>query len=274
MGTAVKTSEILTSEENHTNEIRQLENEIAHLEQLLEQKDDELETYLHILSHEIKTPIVTIQGYASLLQDSFGELLPEDGERFIQGILNNVGRLEVLVKDLLTLSGIRINPEEFTLVDLNELVEDILIDLYGAYQFAPETIKITENMPVVIGHRDSLRHVYTNLIVNSIKYCNDKVPLKIEVGCSFDEFFPKFFVKDNGVGVPSSARKKIFDMFGRAGNKKNVSGTGIGLVIVQKIVEAHGGEIWLESKRGKGTTFYFTLPTEKSQNVSQKNYLS
>ncbi|KAA3662735.1 MAG: sensor histidine kinase, partial [Calditrichaeota bacterium] len=235
---------------------------------------EELETYLHILSHEIKTPIVTMQGYASLLEDTFSELLPEDGKKFIRGILNNIDRMQILVKDLLTLSGIHIKPDDFAFVNLNELIDDILIDLYGAYQFEQTAITVQENMPDVFGHIDSLRHVYSNLLVNSIKYCNDKVPLKIEIGCSYDEFFPKFYVKDNGVGVPISARKKIFNMFGRAGNKKNVSGTGIGLVIVQKIIEAHDGDIWLESKRGKGTTFYFTLPVEKDQNMKQKNYLS
>ncbi|KAA3618011.1 MAG: sensor histidine kinase [Calditrichaeota bacterium] len=263
MGTAIATSKSIQSEE-----IFQLQQELIEKDKLLAQKDEELQSYLHMLSHELKTPIVTMQGYTSLLEDMFGDLLPEDGKKFLKGISNNVERLETLVKDLLTLSGIAIQHSEFTVVDINDLVDDIIIDLYGAYQFKKQPFTVQENMPKVFGHRDFLRHVYTNLLVNSIKYSNENVPLKIEIGCSFDEIFPKFFVKDNGVGIPSSARKRIFNMFARAGNKKNVSGTGIGLVIVQKIIEAHDGEIWFDSKKGEGTVFNFTLPVQKEQTSS------
>ncbi len=264
MGTAIISSKNVGTKDSYGEEFRRLKQELEEKDRLLAKKDEELQSYLHLLSHEIKTPIITMQGYVSLLTDMHGDILPDEAKTYLQGITNNVERLDRLVKDLLTLSGITLHCAEFTTVDLNELVDDIVIDLYSAFQFEKKTFVVQENMPKVIGNRDYLRHVYTNLLVNSIKYRKEKVPLKIEIGCSFDEIFPKFFVRDNGVGIPASARKRIFDMFARAGNKKNVSGTGIGLVIVQKAIELHGGEIWLESKKGKGTTFNFILPVEEN----------
>lgn len=264
MATAIISSKESGTPEKIVEELRQLKQQLEEKEKQLSQKDEELQSYLHLLSHEIKTPIITMQGYISLITDMHSDVLPEEAKSYLQGITNNIERLDRLVKDLLTLSGISLNNSDFTSVDLNELVDDIIIDLYSIHQFDKETFKVQKNMPKVIGNRDFLRHVYTNLLVNSIKYRNEKIPLKIEIGCSFDEIFPKFFVRDNGVGIPASARKRIFEKFARAGNKKNVSGTGIGLVIVQKAIELHGGEIWLDSKKGKGTTFNFILPVEEN----------
>ena len=132
--------------------------------------------------------------------------------------------------------------------------------MYGQYPVDASSIEIAENLSPAYGHRGSIQHVFTNLISNALKYRRERVQPKIEIGCLEDEIFLKFYVKDNGIGIPREAQKKIFNMFVRVGHKKRVHGSGLGLYIVRRIIQAHGGEIWVRSRKGVGSTFYFTLP--------------
>ncbi len=243
-----------------TEEVARLRRELRRSRAALAEKETELKTYLSTLSHEIKTPIVSMRGFCALLMEQFGEQIPEDGKHYLERIGRNIDRLETLVRDLVLLSGFQRDDIHFETVDVTELIDDILVEHYHENSAQTSSFSVQPDLPLVHGYREGLRHVFSNLIGNAIKYRREDVPLKVEIGCLDDELFLKFYVRDNGVGIPAAVRNKVFNMFVRAGNKKGVTGSGLGLSIVRQIITAHGGEIWVDSRQGRGSTFYFTRP--------------
>lgn len=252
-------------ESNHElqQEVDRLKRQLKEQQRLLKAKDRELQTYLYTLSHEIKTPMISLRGFASLLLEDFRAILPQEAREYIDRIFKNVDRLETLVDDLVLLSGKHFEEKSFERIDLNDLVHEVISELNGEYACRPEWIQLADGLPAVYGYRQGIWHVFANLITNALKFRRDAVTPRIAIGFFNDELFTKFYVQDNGVGIPAKMRAKVFDMFTRAGNKSGASGNGLGLPIVRRIVEAHGGEIWLDSRMGRGTTFYFTLPNSQ-----------
>lgn len=215
---------------------------------------------LHIIAHEIRNPLVSVRGYASLLQDRFGQELPAEGREYLARIETNLKRLDVLLTDITRLAKISIDEENFTLARTTELVEAALEShVIGLHQNNLELI-VDPDLPELYCDANSMVVVFSNLIGNAIKYSREKKKGKIQIGYLDDEIFHKFFVKDEGVGFRASDRNKVFMLFSRLMNKRNVGGTGLGLTIVKQIIEGHGGEIWVESRQNHGATFYFTLP--------------
>ncbi len=239
-------------------QIQELKQQLRARTRELHQKEDELQHLFYMISHELRTPISAIRGFASILLDDPATLATEATD-YLQRIQKNVDRLEKIVNDLGLLSRLNINENSFEVINLQELISDILIGSYDQIHSGQVTVAIQPDLPPAYGYREGLHHVFSNLILNAIKYRKRSKLLTIEIGCLQDEFFLKYYVRDNGIGIPSAYRKSIFDMFVRAGNVKKVSGSGLGLYIVRRIIQAHGGEIWVESKVGKGSTFYFTL---------------
>ncbi len=249
-----------TDDSDLLEEVTRLRRELRRSRAALAEKENELKTYLSTLSHEIKTPIVSMRGFGALLLDQFGDSMSADGRHYLERINRNIDRLETLVRDLVLLSGFQRDEIRFETVDVAELIDDILVEYFHDDQVNSDSFAIQPDLPLVHGYREGLRHVFSNLIGNAIKYRREDIPLKVEIGCLDDELFLKFFVRDNGVGIPAAVRGKVFNMFVRAGNKKGAVGSGLGLSIVRQIITAHGGEIWVDSRQGRGSTFYFTLP--------------
>jgi PAS domain S-box-containing protein len=224
-------------------------------------KNAELERFIYTVSHELKAPLVTIKGYLGYLtQDAISgnsERLKGDTQR----ISNAVEKMKDLLNDLLELSriGRLMNPSQN--ISFDEVVRDALETVHGQLAAHGVTVHTQSGLPVVYGDRQRLTEVLQNLLDNAAKYMgNQKEPL-IEIGQSGEEDGKSiFFVRDNGVGIASEYCERIFGLF----NKLDASteGTGIGLALVKRIVEVHGGRIWVESDGvpGKGSTFYFTLP--------------
>jgi len=233
-------------------------------EALLHEKNAEIQQYLYTVSHELKTPISSMRGYSLLLQDFYVEDMNGAIQAYLQRIATNLNQMEQLVDNLLDYTRIDVDFNECEQVDVAELITEALEELNFLIQQNNYEIQIVPNLPTVFCKRNLMVRVFTNLLNNAIKYAKSNELPKIEVGYIADEIFHKFYVKDDGIGIAATDQEKIFQIFGRLNNKKGAKGSGLGLVITKRIIEKHGGEIWVESARGKGSTFFFTLPRKAS----------
>lgn len=218
----------------------------------LEMQNQELSDYAHMVSHDLKSPLRSIDTLTSWLKDDYEDQVGEAGKKQINTIRNSVEKMDTLINGILEYSTIGKNKIEAYPVELNLLVNDVLnmIDIPSHISFQ------INNLPTIKGDKYRLQQLFQNLISNAIAY-NDKKEGKVKIGVIERENEWEFFVKDNGKGIDEVYYEKIFKAFEKLEN--NVNSTGIGLSIVKKIVNLYGGKIWLESQLNKGTTFYFTI---------------
>jgi PAS domain S-box-containing protein len=231
----------------------------------VERSNKELDDFTYVVSHDLKEPLRSIYSFSKFLSDKHRDYLDAKGKHYIDVIQRSVSRMQALIKDLLELSRITRRRKSYQNIDLNELLTQITEDLALRLEEANVELKISD-LPTVKCERTRFLQLFTNLITNAIKY-NDKDKPVIEIGCedTGKDMF-KFFIKDNGKGIPEEYKEKIFDIFQRL-DADTDKGTGAGLTICKKIVEAHGGNIWVDSQFKKGSTFYFTIlknPEERS----------
>lgn len=219
----------------------------------LELQNEELSNYAHMVSHDLKSPLRSIDALAMWVHEDFVELLSEDGQANLKLIRTNVQKMEDLINGILEYSTIDKAETEVYDVDINFLVPDLIKSMY-----VPEHIQINikDRLPVLKGDKLRFTQLFQNLIGNAIKY-NDKQRGIINVGCTAKGKKWEFYVEDNGKGIPEQYFEKIFKTFEKLDN--NPDATGIGLSIVKKIIDLYKGKIWLTSEVGKGTTFFFTL---------------
>lgn len=242
--------------------------ELQRKERQLAQKDEELQSSLHAFSHEIRTPLVAIRGFAALCHDEFDEQLPPMWTDYLERIIKNADHLESLVDGMLSFSDLSMPREDYAPTSVRDLVKEVAGQLQLEYSDKNLVVAIDQNMPVIFAHANFIRQIFTNLLSNAIKYSRPRAALRIHVGYLADELFHKFFVRDNGIGIHPEQRQRIFTPFVRLHEKNSASGKGLGLAIVRRIVGAHGGEIWVDSRQGRGSTFYFTMPGAQSRTSS------
>jgi signal transduction histidine kinase len=241
----------------------ELREEIADRKQAqddLEAKNAELEQFTYTVSHDLKSPLVTIQGFIGLLEKDADTGDVERVRHYLDRIRDAAGKLGRLLDELLELSRIgRIaNPPED--VDLKDLVDEVLELLSGQIEKRGVEVVVADELPAVHVDRFRLLEVIQNLIDNALKFLGDQPAPRIEVGARRDagEAGPVVFVRDNGIGIARRYHDRVFRLFERL--DQAIDGTGVGLALVKRIVEAHGGRIWIESREGvPGTTFCFTL---------------
>ncbi|MCF7917377.1 MAG: cache domain-containing protein [Candidatus Omnitrophica bacterium] len=231
----------------------------------VERSNKELDDFTYVVSHDLKEPLRSIYSFSKFLSDKHRDYLDAKGKHYIDVIQRSVSRMQALIKDLLELSRITRRRKSYQNIDLNELLTQITEDLALRLEEASVELKVG-NLPTVRCEKTRILQLFTNLITNAIKY-NDKDKPVIEIGCdSSDKDRFQFFIKDNGRGIPEEYKEKIFGIFQRL-DADDDRGTGVGLTICKKIVEAHGGSIWVNSQFEKGSTFYFTIlknPEERS----------
>ncbi|HSG45544.1 MAG TPA: ATP-binding protein [Anaerolineales bacterium] len=251
-------------------ERKEAEAEREQLIQELAEKNTELEQFTYTVSHDLKAPIITIKGFLGFLSEDVRSGNQNRIDSDISRITEATEKMHRLLNELLELSriGRMMNPPEP--VSLNDLIPDAVELLQGRLQTNSVKLKIAENLPVVHGDRQRLLEVIQNLIDNAVKFSSEKNDPVVEVGVEgYEGNMPIIFVRDNGIGIPSEHHERIFGLF----NKLDTSaeGTGVGLALVKRIIEFHGGRIWVQSASsphggaGTGTTFYFTLPASKSK---------
>jgi len=217
----------------------------------------ELDDFAYIASHDLKEPLRGISAYCEILLEDYHDKLDETGRQRLLKLVDLCHRLENLISDLLTycrVGGVR---PATTGIDLGEVVDEVLETLGPAIDRRRATVDVASRLPVVTGDPTLIGIVLSNLVANGLKFNQSPQP-RVEIGCLPTQP-PTFYVRDNGIGIPQEHHEAIFTIFRRLHGRSQYEGTGVGLTIVRKIVQSHGGRIWLESEPGAGATFYFTL---------------
>ncbi|MCL1465214.1 ATP-binding protein [Argonema galeatum] len=255
----VRVTNQLTIQQQH----RQLTEQNAKLQKLNEElacSNAELEQFAYIASHDLQSPLQAIVGYARILSWKYEKNLDDDAKRYIERIVNAGWRMTQLIEDLLAYSRVGTRTEEFNPTDCKTVLEEALGNLREEISSSGASITHSD-LPTIRADRTQLMRLFQNLISNSIKFRRPEVPPSIEITAqpkNNDEWL--IAVRDNGIGIETENFERIFEIFQRLHSYNDYPGTGIGMSICKKIVERHGGRIWVESQIEVGTTFYFTIP--------------
>ncbi|PTX60561.1 phospho-acceptor domain-containing protein [Kordia periserrulae] len=239
--------------DNQTKEILQINQQRDKLLANLERQNQELNNYTHLVSHDLKSPLQSIDALTTWLKEDYNDLLDDNGKQTIKLIQNNVEKMDRLVKGILKYSTIGTIGHQFYDVDLQQTVQKIIDFMDIPAHF---TISIPQKLPIVKGDNFRMEELFRNLLRNAINF-NDKPKGEITIGYTDNNDFWQFYVQDNGKGIEEKYFEKIFVAFQKLEN--NYKSSGIGLSIVKKIVELYEGTIWIQSTPNEGTTFYFTL---------------
>ncbi len=224
----------------------------------LEQKNKELQQFAYVASHDLQEPLRTIISFTDLMLEQYSGSIKGNADTYLRYISDASARMSNLIKGLLDYTRIGKN-FEISELDTNLILKNLLNDLNTLIVQRNAKFEI-EQLPVISGLDIEIISLFTNLITNAIKYKKKGENPLIKIGATEEIDHWKFHVEDNGIGIEKTHLKRIFLIFQRLHNKDEYAGTGIGLAHCQKIVELHGGKIWVESSPGLGSTFYFTIP--------------
>lgn len=235
----------------------------------LERSNRELEQFAHAASHDLQEPLRLVTTYVELLANRYKGQLDAEADEFIEYALDGANHMKSLMEDLLTYSRLGTQSRQITNVEMEDALQRTLDKLQPAIQRTSATVT-HDPLPAILGDMQQMTQLLENLIGNSLKFCRDEPP-RIHVGVNSLNDRWLFFIRDNGIGIDPLHTERIFVIFQRLHPPEEYPGNGIGLAICRKIVEEHGGRIWVDSEPGKGSTFYFTLqpaadwPTEPIQ---------
>ncbi|MGW6447533.1 sensor histidine kinase [Lentzea sp. NPDC055074] len=224
----------------------------------LQRSNSELEQFAYVASHDLQEPLRKVASFCQLLQRRYGGQLDERADQYIDFAVDGAKRMQVLINDLLAFSRVGRMSREQTVIDLNDLVRQVVDSYSDRIEETGARLEIAE-LPSVRGEASLLSAVFQNLISNALKFKGSEAPV-IAVDVEKDGELWKFTVRDNGIGIEAEYADRIFVIFQRLHPKDAYPGTGIGLAMCRKIVEFHGGTIWLKTDVDSGTTFEFTLP--------------
>jgi signal transduction histidine kinase len=226
----------------------------------LSRSNEDLERFAYVASHDLQEPLRAITGFLGLLEIEFGTKLDGSALEYINFAVEGAERMSQLIHDLLNYSRIGSRGAEPAPVDLNDVLTTAIANLYSSIKDVDA--KVThDQLPTVLADYSQAVQIFQNLIGNAIKFRDKSRPCSITVGSGRSNGSWTIWVKDNGIGIPREHFEKIFIVFQRLHTREKYPGTGIGLAICKRIVERHGGRIWIESKVGEGCSFFFTLPS-------------
>lgn len=240
----------ITDRKVHEKELTQANLELA-------RSNKELEEFAYIASHDLQEPLRSIAGACQLLKRRYSDKLDESGQEFIDFAVSGAKRMEALINDLLSYSRVSTKAKEPQLADLNTVLSTVTQNLRSSIGATGASIT-SDTLPSIAVDQWQITQLFQNIIANALKF-RGKDPPKIHVGALKDGGFWHFSIKDNGIGIDPKYFDRIFEVFKRLHSQDQYPGTGIGLASCKKIVERHGGRIWLESVVGAGTTFHFTI---------------
>ncbi len=236
----------------------EIEEKIRAYTEELERTNEELERFAYVASHDLKEPLRMVSSFCGLLQERYGEQLDEQGKEFIRFAVDGAKRMQGLIEDLLKLSRTGTADLVVAPVDLSEVLEAVEANLASQIEGEGASLRF-EALPTVIGDRTLLIQLFQNLVSNAIKFRSDASPLvTVETNRRGDEVVCS--VSDNGIGLDPKHHERVFEVFKQLHARGDFEGNGIGLSICKKVVERHGGRIWVDSMPGEGTSFWFTLP--------------
>ncbi len=227
-------------------------------EKLLE-SNKELQNFAYLVSHDLQEPLRMVSSYVALLERRYQDKLDQDAHEFIRFAVDGANRMSALIDGLLQYSRVQTMGAEFDRVDMEDVLQDVLQNLYLVISDSGARIN-HDPLPIISADKLQIERVLQNLISNSIKFCKDKTPV-IDINVKREEEGWLFSVKDNGIGIDQKDNERIFILFQRLHTRDEFPGSGIGLAVCKRIIERHGGRIWLEPDVGKmGAKFCFTLP--------------
>ncbi len=237
---------------------RRVEEEMKQYAERLKRSNEDLERFAYIASHDLQEPLRNVVSFSQLLARRYSGKLEPDADEFIGYIVEGGKRMQALVSDLLEYSRVNTRATPFQPINSEEVVDRVIQNLFFTIQESNATIETT-SLPTVNADAGQLGMVFQNLIANAIKFHRDEPPY-IHISAEKSGYMWTFAVRDNGIGMDPAFFDRIFEIFQRLHTLDKYPGTGVGLAIVKKIIERHGGEIWVDSEIGRGSTFYFTLP--------------
>ncbi|MEG4321988.1 MULTISPECIES: PAS domain S-box protein [unclassified Microcoleus] len=234
------------------------EQQMLQLTEDLKRSNEELEQFAYVASHDLQEPLRAVTSYTQLFAQRYQGNLDDRADKYINYIVDGATRMQQLINDLLAYSRLGTRAQEFEMADCNAAVKQSLCNLQIAIAETKAVITCGA-MPTVMADESQLVQLFQNLIANGIKFCRQDIPL-IQIAAQRQEGEWLLSVRDNGIGIDPEYADRIFIIFQRLHGRRQYSGTGIGLAMCKRIVERHGGRIWVESQEGKGATFYFTIP--------------
>jgi PAS domain S-box-containing protein len=225
--------------------------------------NQELEDFTYVVSHDLKEPLRTLEAFSNFLAQDYGVVLQGDGQEYINHLIQASKRLARLIDDLLTLSRVGRFMKKPGRFSWDTILHTVKSDLHELIQRKKGTLHIDGPLPGALGDPERIGQLLTNLISNGLKYNTSEAP-EVHIGVRLDSPPGQvaIYIKDNGIGIAPQYHEQIFRMFRRLHHREEFEGTGAGLAICKKIVEGHGGRIWVESAPGQGATFFFTLPAD------------
>jgi len=244
----------------------QLADELERTATELRRSNEELEQFAQVISHDLGEPLRSVSGFAKILQDRYLDALDPHGQELFGHVVDGAARMQALIRDLLQFSRVGTRGEPFVPVDCAELIQAVLTDLSVAIQESGALVT-HEGLPTVTADPTQLRQLLQNLIANAIKF-RGEAPPQIQVAANRQSAIGNpqsawvFSVRDNGIGIDGKDFDRIFTIFQRLHTRDAYPGTGLGLSLCKRIVERHGGRIWVESEPGKGSVFCFTIPDQ------------
>ncbi len=226
----------------------------------LERSNEELTHFSHIISHDLQEPLHVVTGFLNLLEADYKDKLDDAAEEFIHFAVDGTVRMSKMIKALLEYARVQSQGKPLEPVSLKDVFEQALLNLHAAVSTSGATVSVTEDLPKVMGDELQLVRVAQNLIGNGIKYQDASRSPDVRVSVERSDVEWVISVKDNGIGVDPKDFNRIFDVFQRLHTREEFEGTGIGLAVVKRTIERHGGRVWVESEQGGGSVFSFSLP--------------
>ena len=226
----------------------------------LQRSNRDLEQFAAVASHDLKEPLITIGGFLALIRRRYEGILDADANRHIRYVLESVKHMEGLIGDLLEYSRVSTRDKQLETIDSSAILDIALKNLAGPLQ-SKGAVATRDPLPIITADSTQVGQLFQNLLGNAIKFCRNETP-RIHVSAVRRGREYLFSVRDNGIGIEPEYAKEIFTPFRRLHKGDEFPGTGLGLATCSKIVERHGGRIWVESQPGEGSTFFFTIPVE------------
>ena len=251
--------ENITQRKESEQALATLNNELTIRAEQLAESNRELERFAYVASHDLQEPLRMIGSFLQLLQKKYGTSLDSKANEYINFAVDGAKRMKDLILDMLEYSRVNTNTIDRTEIDLNQILDEVKLNLLATISSNNATLEVSR-LPVIKGIKLHMLQLMQNLVGNALKYRDPNRDPLIKINCIEKSNEWEVMISDNGIGIDSKFYEKIFVIFQRLHNKTEYSGTGIGLAICKKIVDKHGGRIWVESELGLGSKFYFTLP--------------